>query len=221
MFAPVLVLAFIIILGILGVVCHKMNIDAVYKKVTDLSAAIHSETAQKEKADEKKASDGNKMSEEAKKKNFKRFLYNPQGSTFNAVALAAWLLLAVGVLFTFFLTPQISEEWTFLKATYLVSSILGFFLFGMFAMIIGLIIVIVFRPPDVYSMYIIPKGLKRAIMGSWLLLLVPIAIPAYLAILYPYAGDITNWIDIAFVCLVLSQVILLSPILIKAMGVKI
>ncbi|MCK9441515.1 MAG: hypothetical protein M0Q13_08855 [Methanothrix sp.] len=215
MFAPVLVLAFIIILGILGAICHKMNIDAVYKKVKDLSAAIHSETEQKGKAEEKK------MSNEEKMKNFRRFLYNPQGSTFNTLALSAWLLLIVGIFFTFLLTPQISEDWTFLKAAYLVSSSLGIFFFGMLAMIFGLIIVIVSRPPDVYSLYIIPKGLKRAIMASWLILLVPIAIPTYLAVLYPYAGSISDWIDIAFVCLAVSQILLLSPIFIKALGVKI
>jgi len=214
MFVPVLVLAFIIILGLLGVALHKMNIDAVYKKVEDLSAAMHSETEQKGKVEEKK------MSEEEKMKNFLMFLYNQQGSTFNALALSAWLLLIVGIFFTFLLTPQISEDLTFLKATYLVSSYLGFFVFGMLAMIFGLIIVIVFRPPDVYSLYIIPKGLKRAIMASWLLLLVPIAIPTYLAVLYPYAGGISDWIDIVFVCLVASQILLLSPIFIKALGVK-
>lgn len=214
MFVPVLVLVFIIILGILGAALHKMNIDAVYKTVKDLSAAMHPETEQKGKTEDKK------MSEEEKMKNFQSFLYNPQGSTFNALALSAWLLLIVGIFFTFLLTPQISEDWTFLKATYLVSSSLGFFFFGILAIIFGIIIVIVSRPPDVYSLYIISKGLKRAITASWLLLLVPIAIPTYLAVLYPYAGDISDWIDIAFVCLVVSQILLLSPIFIKALGVK-
>ncbi len=221
MFTPVLILAFIIIVGLFGAVLHKMNIDAVYEKVKALSAAIHSEAAQKGNAEDKKANDEKKMSEEEKKNNFKKFLYNPQGSTFDALTISAWILLVVGIFFAFFLTPQISKEWTFLNLTYLVSSSLGFFSFGILAMIIGLIIVIIFRPPDVYSMYIIPKGLKRAIMASWLLLLVPIAIPAYLAVLYPYAGDISDWIDIAFICLVASQILLLAPIFIKALGVKI
>jgi hypothetical protein len=214
MFVPVLVLAFIIIIGILGVVLHKMNIDAAYKKVKDLSATMHVENDQKEKKDDKT------MSDKVKLNNFKMFLYNPQGSTFNAFALSAWLLFIVGIFFTFLLTPQISEDWTFLKATYLVSSSFGFFFFGMLSMILGLIIVIASRPPDVYSLYIIPKGLKRAIMASWLLLLVPIVIPAYLAILYPYEKSISDWIDIAFICLVVSQILLLSPIFNKALGVK-
>jgi hypothetical protein len=160
-----------------------------------------------------------KKREEARM-SFSKFLYNPQGSTFNALAISAWLLLFVGIAFTFFLTPQISE-WSFLKMPSFVSSSLGLFFFGLLALIAGLIIVVVLRLPDVYSMYIIPRSVKKAIVASGLLLLLPIAISAYIAVLYPYAGDLSHWINVAFISLVISQILLLSPIYIKALGVKI
>lgn len=221
MIASAIVLAFIIIFGLTGAVLHKMNIDTVYKRVKALSASIHLDEVQKGDTEEKKASEEKKMSEVEKKNNFKKFLYTPQGSTFDALALSSWLLFIVGTLFVFFLTPQISEEWTYLNLTYLVSSSLGFFSFGFMALVIGLIMVIMFRLTDVYSMYIIPKGLKRAIMASWVLLLAPLTIPAYLAVLYPYAEGVSDWIYLAFFCLIVSQILLLSPIFIKALGVRI
>jgi len=212
MFTALFVLAAIVILAIAGALFHKRNIDSIYKKVSRLSAAMAVEAPQQGGSDGKKR-------EEARK-SFSEFLYNPQGSTFNALAISAWLLLFVGIAFTFFLTPQISE-WSFLKMPSFVSSSLGLFFFGLLALIAGLIIVVVLRLPDVYSMYIIPRSVKKAIVASWLLLLLPIFISAYIAVLYPYAGDLSHWINVAFIALVISQIILLSPIYIKALGVKI
>jgi hypothetical protein len=225
MFMSMFILAAIIILGLAGAMFHKMNIDKIYKEVTVLSATLPSETQHKNNLDEKDKVDHKNdekiKSEKDKRADFLLFLYNPQGSTFNALAISGWLLLIVGIFFTFFLTPQISDNWTFLKTTYLVASSLGFFFFGLEAIIIGLLIVVVLRVPDVYSQYIIPKKLKRAIMSSCLFLLVPIFIPAYIATVYPFTEDVSGWINAAFASLVISQVLLLSPIYIKALGVKI
>jgi hypothetical protein len=199
-------LAIILVLGLAGVFFHKSNLDATYRKVIELSAASYSKNNQESRGD--------------MKTDLINFLYTPQGSTFNALAISAWLLLIVGVFFSFLLTPQISEGVTFLKVPSLTSSSMGFLSFGIIALMVGGIIVVVLKLPNVYSMYIISRKVKGAIMITWLILIIPVLIPVYLATIYPYPEGVSNWIDIAFISLVISQILLLSPIFIRSLGVK-
>jgi hypothetical protein len=215
MSAALLAMAVIFAIAIAGFLFHKSNLDATYKRVKELSAGLSSEKSQKGEDDAKT------KSMEDMKKDFLEFLYNPQGSTFNALAISGWILFIAGVFFSFLLTPQISEEWTYLNVPTLTSSSMGFLYFGILAMLAGVIIVTALKLPDVYSMYIIPRKVKMVIMAAWLLLFLPVSIPVYLATIYPYPESMSSWIDVSFIILVVSQILLLSPIYIKALGVKI
>jgi len=209
-------LAAIFLFGLAGVYFHKRNLDATFDDIVRLSAAWLSQIDLKSKDDIEKA----EKSKEAKKTAFISFLKNQQGSTFNAIAISAWILFIVGAFCSFFLTPQISDGLTFLKVPSLASSSIGFLYLGIIALLIGGTLVVVLNLPKVYSMYIISRKVKTTIMATWLILLLPVSIPMYLATIYPYPESLSSWIDIAFISLVISQILLLSPIYIKAMGVK-
>jgi hypothetical protein len=215
MSAALLALVIIFAIATAGFLFHKSNLDTTYKRVKELSAGLSSEK------NEKNEDDAKKKSMMDMKRNFLVFLYIPQGSTFNALAISGWILFVTGVFFSFFLTPQISEEWTYLNIPTLTSSSMGFLYFGILAMLAGVIIVTALKLPDVYSMYVISRNVKIMIMAAWLLLFLPVSIPVYLATIYPYPESMSNWIDISFIILVVSQILLLSPIYIKALGVKV
>jgi len=216
MSSALIALVAILFLGLIGIYFHKTNIDATYNSVVKLSGRSSSQSEQKSKDEKKK--DGKNT--ETKKIAFISFLKNQQGSTFNAIAISAWILFVVGIFCSFLLTPQLSDGLTFLKVPALASSSMGFLYFGIIALIIGGTAVILLNLPRVYSMYIIPREIKTAIMATWLILLLPVSIPMYLTTIYPYPESLSDWINIAFICLVISQVLLLSPIYIKALGVK-
>jgi hypothetical protein len=152
-------------------------------------------------------------------------MFMPQGSNFIALTTSAWLLLFVAELFSFFLLPQLKEEWTFLKIPFLATSSFGFLIFGFLALLAGSVVIIALRLPKVYGYYKISRTAKGAIMFAWALLWIPVLIPAYLATIFPYTGDLSFWVeygtDSAFAILILCQFILLSPIYFKAMGVRI
>jgi len=200
-------ISLIVLIGLLvaGVYLHKNNMENTYKKVLEHSPPI-SENAQNSEVD--------------KMKDLRETMFTSQGSNFNALAIAAWMLLFVAAFYSFFLTPQFSEGLTFLKVPALASSPIGLLLFAVFALFIGSIIVIALDLPRFYGYYVLSKREKKAIMATWLTLWIPIFIPAYLATLFPYHDNVSILIDIAFVFLVGSQFILLSPIYFEAKGAK-
>jgi hypothetical protein len=216
MSSALIALAAILFLGLTGIYFHMTNIDATYNSIMKLSGKSSSQNAQNSK-DETKKEGKNK---ETKKIEFISLLKNQQGSTFDAIAISSWILFVVGIFCSFLLTPQLSDGLTFLKVPALASSSMGFLYFGIIALIIGGLAVIVLNLPRVYSMYIISRKVKAMIMATWLILLLPVSIPMYLTTIYPYPESLSDWINIAFICLVISQVLLLSPIYIKALGVK-
>ena len=216
MSSALIALAAILFLGLAGICLHNRNLDVTYDDVMRLSAASSLKREQKSKDDKKKAN----QSKNDKKTELMSLMKIQQGSTFNAIALSAWLLFAVGLFFSFLLTPQLSNGLTFLKVPILASSSAGFLYFGIIALLIGGLFVVVLNLPGVYSMYIISRKIKTAMMATWLILLLPVSIPIYLATIYPYPEGLSGWIDVAFVSLIISQVLLLSPIYIRTLEVK-
>lgn len=215
MSGALIAMAIILSIAIASFLLHNSNLNSTYKKVKELSTGLSSGTNQKDD------DDAEKKGMKDMKRDFLVFLFIQQGSNFNALAIASWILFITGVFFSFFLTPQISEEWTYLNVPNLTSSSMGFLYFGILAILAGIIIVVVLRLPDIYSMYVISRKVKIMIMAAWLLLFLPVSIPIYLATIYPYPEIMSNWIDLSFIVLVVSQILLLSPIYIKALGVKI
>lgn len=199
-------LAFIALIVIIGLLVssfyfHMSNMETTYKKVMESSPSSFKNA---------------QNNEVAKMKNLKEMLYTSHGSNFNALAISAWLLIFVAAFYSFFLTPQLSEGLTFLKVPELASFSLGLLLFAGVALLVGFVFIIALKLPRVYGYYILSRRIKKAIMATWLLLWVPIGIPAYLATLYPYPDNLSIWIDVSFVILISSLFILLMPIYLKA-----
>ena len=187
-------------LAVAAAILHRKNLDDTYKMM-ELFAP----------------SPGNNMKyKNDRKKNFQNTMFIPQGSNFNTLAVSAWLLLFVATFYSFLLTPQFLDEWTFLKDPSFASSSIGFMLFGILALVAGCVSVVAFNMPHVYSFYSISKKVKGFIMATWTFLWAPILIPAYLATLYPYPDNKLILIDIGFVILIFSEFILLVPIYLKA-----
>ncbi len=189
--------ALALVLGILayGAWRHGSNMNEIYSKVSDVA--------------------GSEIS--AEELYFE--LSQRQGSNFNALLVSSWLLLSVAIGYFFFLTPYFFQNYNYFEITELASSFFGFLFLGVLLMSIAFIIIWAFDLLKIYSYYDISKLQKKLIMATWIILLVPFLIASYNGTGYP---QVTHWIFVlaAYIALVLSEVILISPI-IKGYGAMI
>ena len=134
-----------------------------------------------------------------------------QGSNFNSFAIGAWMLFFVSLAYMYFLTPAIFVGFNYFQVPAMASSPIGFLAFGIF--IILLTSLISASLPGIYCFYEIPKWIKVAIALTIPLLGISLACSAYIGTLYPLDTPLTGLAGItAFALLLISLIILLSPI---------
>ena len=135
-----------------------------------------------------------------------------QGTSFNALLVSSWLFLSVAAGYFFFLTPYFFEDYNYFEIAELASSTFGFLYLGFSLICIAFISILAINLPKIYSYYDISKSQKKLIMGTWIILLAPFLIALYNGTSYPQAA---HWIFVlsAYFALVLSEVILISPII--------
>ncbi len=205
MFQAVIAMIVLIGLAVGGTYLHKNNMDNTYKKVDKYIP---------------KSSNNDQSRGMDIKKDLMMIMFTHQGPNFNALVISAWLLFFVAGFFSFLLTPQLSEGLTYLKIPDLPSLSIGLLLFALIPLFIGTVLIVALKLPRVYGYYIIPRQLKKAIMVTWLLPAAAMIIPVYLATIFPYRDSNSFLIDIAFILLVLSLFMLLSPIYFEAKEAK-
>jgi len=139
----------------------------------------------------------------------KNALQISQGSNFNTLLISSWSLFFVALVFLYFLTPTIFESFNYFKIADVASSNFGIIIFG--AAVILLSGAFAFNIPRIYRYYAISRDLKNIIIYLVpLLLLVSILVSIYLGTIYPIE-DNNSW-NLGYLTLVVSQVLLLSPI---------
>lgn len=133
-----------------------------------------------------------------------------QGSNFNTVMIFSWCLFIVAFAFLYFLTPKVFPQWNFFKFTQVASDSFGLAIFGDFViMFIGIFVSI--RFPRAYSSYLIPYNLKELNLLTPFVLIGSIMSSVHLATIYP--GTSPEYWIIGYVALLLSLILLLSPII--------
>ena len=139
-------------------------------------------------------------------------LSQKQGSNFNALLVSSWLFLSVAIGYFFFLTPYFYVNYNYFEIGDLASSLVGFLFLGLLLIIVAFILILAIDLPKIYSYYDISKSQKELIMATWIILLVPFFIASYNGTGYP---QVTHWIFVlaAYIALVLSEIILISPII--------
>jgi hypothetical protein len=124
-----------------------------------------------------------------KKKDFKlRELYEmgcqPQGSNFTTAAIASWALFFVCMGYLFFLTPELFENFSFLRISGLASSVLGFWLFSLGIMVVTILLTA--SIPRMYVFFEVPLRFKMMISFAVPIFLIGSLISsAYLGTIYP------------------------------------
>ncbi len=181
-----LVLFVVLLVG--GAFLHRLNLVRTYNRLLSVSGGGVS----KEKVEEA--------------------LFTPQGSNFNAAAISAWMLLFVALAYFYFLTPRVFPDLNYFLVADLASGPLGLFIFGLMVMLVtGLVGVASLGLMKFYGFYDMSREMKAAIMLTVPVLMVSISLSVYLGTLYP-AGDATGLKAAALATLLLSQIILLSPV---------
>jgi hypothetical protein len=141
-----------------------------------------------------------------------------QGSNFNSFAIGSWMLFFVSLAYMYFLTPTIFIGFNYFQVPAMASNPIGFLVFGIF--IILLTSLISASLPGMYSFYEISKRIKTAITLTFPLLGISLVCSAYIGTLYPISTPLTEIARIiAFTMLLISLVILLSPVYIGLAGV--
>ncbi|HWQ20131.1 MAG TPA: hypothetical protein VN455_10175 [Methanotrichaceae archaeon] len=183
----IMIYGLVLMVGLLviSVLLHHFNLARVYRRVSSLSGGQTSK---------------DKMLEE---------LSISQGSNFTAIAVSAWSLFFVALAYFYFLTPAIFQDYNYFKVAALASSPIGFFIFGLLAMVVGVIVAVVFA--RFYSYYEISGKIKRGIMATFLLLGLSLVCSAYLGTLYPGGTSILAT-AVAFISIFASLLMLLSPV---------
>jgi hypothetical protein len=200
---PFGILSFLPILGLLalGAILHLFYLDRIYNKILPLSG----ESSQLGMSSRSGAS--------ISKEGLLKELYLPQGSNFNAIAICAWSLFFISLAFFYFLTPAIFGKYNYFQLAPLASSLFGFFIFGLLILLLTGVIAAEFS--RIYGFYEISRGMKKAIMTTFGFLGVSIICSAYLGTIYP--GEVSVLAEaIAFLALLISQLILLAPICLGA-----
>ena len=134
----------------------------------------------------------------------------PQGSNFNTIMLASWMLLFVGAAYLFFQTPSIFQDLNyFRKATSIASAWYGMIIFGWGAMIPAFFLS--FGLTKIYRYYIIhPRIKKMMAFLAPLLLTISISISIYLGSIYPATSEMV-WFG-GYFALLAPLILLLSPV---------
>ena len=133
-----------------------------------------------------------------------------QGSNFNVLAIASWSLFFVGLVFLYFLTPDLFPRWNyFIGASGPASLDPGLLIFGL--AIILLTSMLAFLIPKGYCYYAISRSDKRLMVPLALILpLISIAASSFLGTIYPEAND-TAW-NLGYIALFASLALLMLPL---------
>ncbi len=139
----------------------------------------------------------------------KKALHISQGSNFNTVLLSSWSLFFVALVFLYFLTPTIFENWNYFQIPAAASYEFGLIILG--AAVILLTGLLAFSIPRIYGYYVIPRALKNIIVYFVpLLLVISISISIYIGTIYPLK-DNSFW-NLGYLTLIASQIMLLLPV---------
>jgi len=144
----------------------------------------------------------------------------PQGSNFTIATASTWILFSVAVIFYFFLTPTIFENFNyFIILPNLASSQYGFLILGFISAVIGWVGLVGFKLPQAYSYYDITKNEKWMVLVAWVLLVTSLFISTNFGTIYP---QLPLWYQkiIDFAAILVSEGILLSPFILEFLGVK-
>ncbi len=182
-----------VILLAAGVVSHRMNMAKFYAKI-----------------------DGLKVKDITKKDLYEE-LSVPQGSNFNAALMTAWMLFGVAFVYFCTLTPQISQNISFLKVAPLAGNSMGLVIFAAAVLVVAAVAITAIDLPRIYSYYEISKREKAATVLAVPLLWASITSSAYLVTVYPPeftdpVFDVAKVGALAFVTLLASLIILMLPI---------
>lgn len=135
-------------------------------------------------------------------------MFKPQGSTFSATIISAWILVFVAFAYYYFLTSHFFPSYNYFRVESLASSPLGFLFFGIMVSIpSGLVSAFL---PKAYCYYEISREMKILMMSTIPVLMTSIFISAYQGTIFPHYN--LELRSVAFLALILSQVVLLWPI---------
>lgn len=134
----------------------------------------------------------------------------PQGSNFNTIIIASWLLFFVGTAYLFFQTPSIFQEMNYFRqATWIASAWYGMTIFGWGVMALGFSLAFVVT--RIYRYYIIhPQVKKMMAFMAPVLLTISISISIYLGSIYPATSEMV-WFG-GYFALLAPLILLLSPV---------
>lgn len=138
-----------------------------------------------------------------------RHLRLPQGSNFNTIIIASWLLFFVGTAYLFFQTPSIFQGVNYFRLAPLASTWYGMIVFGWGVM--ALVFILALFIPKIYGYYIIHGQIKK--MMAFLappLLTSSIVISIYLGTIYPRTDEFV-WFC-GYLALLATLLFLLSPV---------
>lgn len=182
----------VILLGlILGFIClalvlHKIYLSRIYSRVRETTEG------------------------DFKMEDLLAHLELPQGSNFNTIMFASWLLFFVGAAYLFFQTPSIFQDMNyFRKATWIASAWYGMIIFGWGVMALGFSLA--FGLTKIYKYYIIhPRVKKMMAFLAPLLLTISILISIYMGSIYPATSEMV-WFG-GYFALLAPMILLLSPV---------
>ncbi|MBN1324053.1 MAG: hypothetical protein JW986_08695 [Methanotrichaceae archaeon] len=148
-------------------------------------------------------------------------LYSCQGSNFNSLILAAWILFLAGAAFLYLLTPAVFPDgnyFAFLPG--LSSSWVGLVIFGLLGYLIMILVIVggeklpescrCFRLAELYGYYTLSRNEKRVMIAAIPLLWISILISTHMATVYPELWAAEWWT--AFLLLLASLVLLIWPV---------
>jgi hypothetical protein len=143
-------------------------------------------------------------------KDMKRALQIPQGSNFNTVMLFSWNLFLVSLIFLYFLTPEIFQNWNYFQIPKMASGGFGLAFMGAMILIPGFFLSLLI--PQIYGYYLISRWLKELNLFTPILLIVSLFCSVNLATIYPMI-DSSVW-NAGYAALFASLLILILPIVV-------
>jgi hypothetical protein len=185
-------LGLLILLLALGAALHRLNMERTYRKVAATTKG------------------GEISKEELREEMFTR-----QGSNFNAAAITAWMLLFAALAYFYFLTPEIFPRHNYYQVPTLSSGPLGFATFGLVMLLLTLVAA-AFIPKELYGYYELSRKTKVVIMLTLPLLAISIVLSVQQGTIYPQVESLSR--ILAFLTLFTSELMLLWPIYVEALG---
>ncbi len=142
-----------------------------------------------------------------------------QGSNFNALAIASWIMLFVAIAYLYLLVPTFFS-FSYLDIAELASNSMGFFIFGILVALLAAIVILFldklpedhreFRVTELYSFYAISKTTKKMIGLTVIALCISVILSAYVGTIYPDKSIAAQLISL--ILLIISAAILTMPI---------